>query len=70
MADIAFQQRVKMLQNVNVARCCFESYEDFELSQAAKIGGGKRRFEVGQFYDLKYERAEDWLIAGFCDYVY
>ena len=64
------RRRVKMLRNVNVNKCCFERYENFEICQTAKISGGRRRFEAGQFYNLKYERAEDWLIAGFCDYVY
>ena len=63
-------QKVKMLRNINVARCCFENYEDFEISQAGKIGSGKRRFEAGHFYTIKYERAEDWMIAGACTYVY
>ena len=67
---MAAVRKIKMLKNITVAKCCFDRYEDFEISQAGKISGGKRRFEAGNFYDIKYERAEDWLIAGFCSYVH
>ena len=63
-------QKVKMLRNVNARKCCFEKYEPKELSQAVKLGTGQRRFEIDKVYELKYERAEDWLVMGLCKYVH
>ena len=63
-------RKVKMLRNVNVRACCVKEYEPYELKEATPLPGGRKRFEIDKVYELKYERAEDWMVKGYCEYIH